>query len=753
MSLPTLAVRRPITIAMALASVLLFGSIALSRLPLAFLPAVDVPFIFVQIPYPNANPAQIEREITKPVEEVLATLSGVKKMRATSTADEAQLRLEFNWGEDLDVVRMQVSEKLDQIAPDLPEGTGEILIFSFNTTDIPVVEARIGATGVDLSESYPLIESRIVNRLRRLPGVARVDLDGVEPREIFIDLEIDKIKAYRVDVGNLIGRLQAAAGNQVLGEVSQDGMRYTARSLGDFDSVDAVRRLPIDENGLVLEDVAEISYEEPPIAWGRHLNLNDAVALLVFKESTANTVDVVRDVMATIDGDISEDPLLKGVDVFVWNDQGEQITNAVDGLTKSGLIGALMAIVVLYFFLRRIRPTLIVSLSIPFSIIAACGVLYFMGKSLNVLSMMGLMLGVGMLVDNAIVVLESIDRTSRDVPDKAEAASRGATHVWLAVLASTATSLIVFLPLVVGSKSELSTWLGEIGLTICLALVCSLVSSLTLIPMAASKFLPPAKDVKPFAVLVWLEDRYAAILGWTLRRPRATFGVLSIILVIGFLPFFIGMVDANMFSGGVNKRMYLRYDFVDFAYKSRAEATVDQVEAVLWPRLEEFEIESIYSYFRSNEAGTTLTVARDDMSDEEFKALRGELREILPTIPGVRLVFDNDNDSGGDSTFFSVNFFGQDVDELTRIAGEARRRLETVDGMFDVSTSLDRGRREVEVEIDRAKAARLGMTAQDVTEVVGFALGGVRLPRFNAGDRGFGAVDFDFDFATATVET
>jgi HAE1 family hydrophobic/amphiphilic exporter-1 len=406
MQLPRLAVTRPITTAMILISVLVLGGIAIVRIPLAFLPEVDAPFIGVIIPYPNSNPWQVEKEIVKPVEEVLATLPSVKTLNGQADADQAQIFLEFDWGLDLDIVRMQVSEKMDQIKPELPANIGEILIFSFNTNDIPVVQARVSAKGVDLSESYDLIESRILNRIRRVPGVARVDLDGVLPREIDVDLVLDRVREHNVDVGALIQNLQGSASNVVLGQIEDGGLRFTARALGKFTSVEEIGNLQINEQGLRLKDIAEITYEEPPIIHGRHLDMEFAVGLIVFKESTANTVDVVRRTMSVIRNDINNDPLLKGVNVFVWEDQGNEIMGGLTGLLKAGTIGALLAVFSLYFFLRRFDSTFIVSLSIPFSIMAACGIMYFMGKSLNILSMMGLMLAVGMLVDNAVVVLE-----------------------------------------------------------------------------------------------------------------------------------------------------------------------------------------------------------------------------------------------------------------------------------------------------------------------------------------------------------
>jgi HAE1 family hydrophobic/amphiphilic exporter-1 len=710
------------------------GGIAMARLPLAFLPEVDIPFIGIQIPYPNSNPTQVEKYITKPVEEALATLPGVKKMRTTSTADNAEFHIEFRWGYQLDIVRMLVSEKLDQVKPSLPAGIGEIFIFSFNTSDIPVVQARIAAQGVDLSSNYSLLESRVKNRIRRVPGVARVDLDGVAPREIFIDLVLDKVKEHAVDIGSLIQRLQGASSNLVLGQVTQGGLRYTARALGAFESLEAIQGLTINDRGLKLSDIAEITYEEPPIAYGRHLDGEYAVAITVFKESTANTVDVVRAVTRVIEEDIGNDPLLQGIKLFVWQDQAEAITGGIDGLKSSGYIGAVLALLVLYFFLRRLDSTIIVSFSIPFSIIATCGVLYFMGKSLNILSMCGLMLGIGMLVDNAIVVLESIDRQHRDVPDTKVSALTGANHVALAVACSTLTSLIVFLPLIVGGGTEIFVWLKEIGISISLALVCSLFVSLTLIPLMSGHLLRHRRTAAPRS-MVWLEDRYVRTLSWTLRHKAWTLVIVIVGLVVGFVPFMAGLVETTPFAGAINKRLRLQYEFADFVYKSDAERAVTAIEAHLRPLMDRYGFESIYSYYGENDAATILTLIREDLDDRAIKDLRKEIRAGLPPVPGARVFFQDDADEGGDSTYFAVKFYGQDAGLLQGYADEAVRRLETVAGIEDISTSLRKGRNEIQVVIDRDKALRNGLSAEDVSQIFQFTLGGMRLRRFNAGDR------------------
>jgi HAE1 family hydrophobic/amphiphilic exporter-1 len=719
---------------MLIISVLVVGGIALVKLPHDYLPKVDAPFIQVQIPYPNSNPSQIEREITKPVEEVLSTLASVKTLSSTSSADSAEISLEFNWGEDLDIVRMQVSEKMDQIEAELPTGIGEIMIFSFSTDDMPVMEARISAAGVSLSSNYDLIEARVVNRLRRVPGVARVELGGVEPSEINIDLILDRVKEHNVDVSALIAKLQGASQNMVLGQVDDGGMRFSARALGGFKSVAEIHDMSINQQGLKLGDIAEITYEEPPLPYGRHLDGTYAVALTIYKESTANTVDVVSSIFNVIETDINADPTLQGIELFVWEDQGKEISNAIGGLAKAGLIGALLSIISLYFFLRRFDSTLIVAMSIPFSLLATCAVLFFTGKTLNMLSAMGLMISIGMLVDNAVVILESIDRVHRTEKDPAKAALKGSRQVSIAVAASTATTLIVFLPLVVGGRTSLTTWLQEVGIALSIALTCSLLASLTLIPLMSAHFLK-RKQTPPSRFLNWLEGLYVRMLAFTLRRKFVTAVLLIVALVIGFLPFATGMVNSEIFAATVNNRIYIGYEFADYTFKSEAEEAVNVVEAAMEPKREEFFVKSVYSYFGENTGATVLNLNREDLNDKQFRELQSQVREALPELPGVKLSFMGGNGGDDGTTQFSLRFFGQDTEQLRPFAEEAMRRLESMDGIHDVNNSLRGNQREVRVSIDRDKAQRLGLTAGDVADIFSFTLGSMRLARFNAGER------------------
>ena len=316
MKLYELAVKKPVIIMIGLITLFSMGAISAYKLPIEFLPRVEFPFIGVFIPYDNSHPDYIERNIVKPIEEVMATLGDVRSIFANSMEDGAFVGVEFAWGREVSVLRMEVKEKLDQIRGDLPNDIEHINIFTFDTNDIPILEGRISAAGRDLSGSYDLIEAAIINPLKRLEGVGTVNIDGVEPKEIAIYLRIDKIKAHRVDVNALFAQLQSANMSASGGEITANGLRYAVRSLGNFTDYTDIENLAVNADGLKLKDVAYIHYGEPNVPYGRHLDGEKAIAFWIQKASNANTVDVARRVNAAMEK-MNSDPALEGINVLL----------------------------------------------------------------------------------------------------------------------------------------------------------------------------------------------------------------------------------------------------------------------------------------------------------------------------------------------------------------------------------------------------------------------------------------------------
>ena len=578
MSISSFCIKRPVATFMLFVSMLVLGAVSFYKLPLELFPRVDFPFIGVYVPYPNAIPSQVEENIAKPIEEVLGTLGGTRRLMSFSSSDDCFVGVEFYWGREVDVLRLEVREKVDQIRGELPPDVRDISVLTWNSSDSPVMVGRISAKGRDLSGSYELIEKKIINPLSRVEGVGRVNIDGVAPREVGVYLHMEKIKEHRVDVGRLFTNLQAAGASVTVGKVTEQGLRVPIRTWADIDSYEDLEDLPLGQGSLRLQDIATVVYEEPLLTYGRHLNQDQAIAFWIQKESGANVVDVARRLRAELAA-MEYDPALKGVDVVLFWDQSEQIMGSLRALRSAGIIGAILAIFVLFFFLRSVRSTLVIALAIPFSIIAASCFLFLTGRSLNILTMMGLMLAIGMLVDNAVVVLESIHRHQCQNGDPVKASILGAREVGLAVFAATSTSIIVFAPVVfTSSKDGLLTFLAEVGVTISVTLALSLLISLTLIPLLTSRISRPGKEKRSRIMDASLRG-YLKALRWTCMRHRyiTAFVLVPVVAILTVVAMKVANVSFDEQAGTKTDRLYLDYEFTDNLNYKRTEEYVTHV--------------------------------------------------------------------------------------------------------------------------------------------------------------------------------
>ena len=724
MNLPRWSLRYPVTAGMVFLSIVVVGALATPRLPQAFLPEVDFPSLEIHIPYPNALPAQVEEEITRPAEEALATLSRVRRLQSWSSASESVISVQFDWGEDIGPLRVEAREKLDRIRDLLPADVDHIQINSFRSSDIPVLECRIAATR-DLSRGYELLDRHVADPLRRVPGVAKVELYGVDPPRIEIDLRVADLLRHQLDAGAVLARLDASNRSLSAGLLRHGHEAWPLRVVNQFASLEEIENFPVDDHGLRLRDLATVSYREPDLDYGRHLDDARAVGLNVIKESGANSVQVAARARKVLQ-EIAADPRLAGIQVLTFTDQGEEISNSLRGLLESGLIGALLATLVLWLFLRRFQTVLVVALAIPFSLLAALALLYFGGRSLNILSMMGLMLAVGMLVDNAVVVLESITRHRERGRSPIRAALAGSREVVPAVVASTITSVIVFLPLVLGGRTEITTWIGEVGRTIIFTLACSLFLSLTAIPLAMGRILktraaPPSRAIERLGV------GYQRVLGWTLRHRVATVMVGLVVFGTALLPF--SKVSKGTFTGTRVEAVTMEYDFSDNLNKVEVEKVVTRVEHWIQARKDSLHVKSTYSYFASNEARTRAYLQRGWADDEGAEWLRKRLREGLPELPGVTVRLLGESEDSAPSRL-SVQLFGEPGPRLDGLAEEVRRRLTAVPGLHDVMVGARKGQAEVEVVVNRDRAQHYGLSTAGVGQSVSMFFRGRPLSRF-----------------------
>ena len=438
-ALTSFALRKPVTVCMCFLSMLIFGIAAGRLLPLEKFPGIDIPQMVVQVPYRDATPAEIERMITRPVEEAIATMSGIKQLRATSFENRAEVFVEFDWDANIKAKSIEAREKIDAIRDELPDDVERVMVFKFNTNDMPIFQLRVSSER-DLSNAYDLLDRNLKGEIERVQGVSRVELYGVEKKQISIRLIPERITSLHIDTNELGRRLREANFSMTAGHFFANDQKFIVNPQGQFSDMRDIQQLYV-APGIMLKDIATVDYETPERNNGRHLDRAYAVGLNIFRESGSNLVEVSEQVMAVVEK-TKQDPAFNGINLYVMDDVAESVTSSLSNLVEAGLFGALLSVVVLYLFLRQLTTTLLVVLSVPFSICITLGVMYLLGYSLNILSLMGLMLAVGMLVDNAVVITESIFQQRATHADAKQATKLGVGKVSLAVIAGTTTTAI-----------------------------------------------------------------------------------------------------------------------------------------------------------------------------------------------------------------------------------------------------------------------------------------------------------------------
>ncbi len=728
MSLARLAIRRPVTTCMLFASSALLGLIALKLLPLEFFPDIDFPGMMVQIPYQGSSPEEVERLITRPVEEVLATMGGIQSMNSSSSQDQASIILFFGWDSDMAARGVEARDKIDGIRHLLPDDLERVMVHKFTNTDAPILGLRIGSSQ-DLSASYELLDRSVRRRLERIDGVARVSLDGVDPRQVRILLHADRIGAHQIDLNDLRERLRRANFSVSAGTITDAaaGTRIRVSPIGEFRSLDDIRRLPVDSRGLTLDDIADVVLEAPPQRYGRLLDGNFAIGIDIFSESGANLVEVSRAVLAEIDV-INQLPEMAGIDLFVLFSQADGVTASLKDLAMAGILGALMSMVVLFIFLRQWATTLIVMLSIPAALLITLGAMYFLGLTLNILTMMGLMLAIGMLVDNAVVVTESIYRKRQQFPDQpGRATLLGVREVAMAISAGTLTTIIVFLPNIFGAQNQVTMFLSHVAYTITVALLASLIIAQTIIPLLTLKVSAP-RPPKAGGWLTSLTNGYATLLDASLRRRWTAALVIFVVLLSAMVP--ISQVQPDMFEDTESDRLMLHYNVSGSYTLDKVREAVDLIEAHLTAKKEQLEFSSLYSFYNDGRAETTLILKPGRRQANE--QIRQLAREDLPPIAIGRPTFDSQR--GGGTESLGLRLHGESSERLFELGDEVVRLLSTVDGLVDVRSDASSGAEEVRVRVDRDRALRHGLSTAEVAQAISVAMRGESLNEFRGSE-------------------
>ncbi|WP_295950719.1 efflux RND transporter permease subunit [uncultured Xanthomonas sp.] len=734
MSVAEFSIRRPVTTIMCFVSLVVVGLIAAFRLPLEALPDISAPFLFVQLPYTGSTPDEVERNLVRPTEEALATMTGIKRMRSTATADGANIFIEFSdWDRDIAIAASDARERIDAIRADLPADLRRYNVFKWSSSDQPVLKVRL-AGAADLTGAYDMLDREFKRRLERIPGVAKVSVSGAPPNEVEIAIAPDRLSAHNLSLNQLSERLGKLNFSLSAGQIDDNGQRLRVQPVGELRDLQELRDLVIDAKGLRLGDIAEVRLKPTRMSYGRRLDGRPAVGLDVFKERSANLVEVSRAVLAEVE-QIRKQPALSDVQIKVIDNQGKAVTSSLAELAEAGAVGLLLSVTVLFFFLRHWPSTLMVTLAIPICFAITLGFMYFAGVTLNILTMMGLLLAVGMLVDNAVVVVESIYQERERMPDQPQRASiLGTRNVAIALSAGTLCHCIVFLPNLFGETNNISIFMSQIAITISVSLLASWLVAVSLIPMLSARMRTPALLHSPHGLIPRLQRRYARVLAWSLAHRGWSVCAIVLISALSVIPML--QTKKDMFGGDGGEQVFIGYQWKGAYTREQMAEEVTRLERFIDARRAQYHVTQVYSWF-SEEEGSSTTLTVDLKQVRDLPALMERIRKELPR--SARVDFHVGNSNGGDGgngggQTVQVQLVGDSTEALRALADDVVPLLARRKELRDVRVDSGDRSAELAVRVDRERAAAFGFSAEQVASFVGLALRGASLREFRHGD-------------------
>ncbi|MGI6138127.1 MAG: efflux RND transporter permease subunit [Candidatus Hydrogenedentales bacterium] len=754
-SLPAFALRRPVSIVMLSVTMLGLGAISWFKLPQTFLPKAEAPFVLVLFPYPGAVPEQVEQQIAVPVEGEFRTIPGLTRIETNSHSNGCTVELIFGVDTNMAVITGEIRDRIERLKLILPKEVDRVQMKRFSIDSVPVMVVGMFNPG-DREEFAHLVRKVAEPRLRRLPGVARVEVHSPSaPREVLIEFEQDRLRGLNLALSDIIKSIHESSMNLSLGDMTDSTTRYYARYEGEYRSVEDIARIVVGPNGLRLGDVATVHFSARKETQRVTLDGTDGLILLVTKESQANTVSVCKAVQKELDS-LIETPTFHETRILPLFDQSEFIIKALKNLFLEGLFGAGMAVTTLLIFIHRLIPTTLVAFSIPTSLVFALVFMFFSGMTLNIITMVSMIISVGMLVDNSIVVVENILRHRILGASVREALAKGPEEVYLAILASTATTCVVFLPMFYMQAGQMAVFMKQLGGPLVAALAGSLVVALTIIPLILGKLEMRAErlgivryDEKQNRLVAWAGggvDRLVRVYEMMLRSSlRWRFVFVCGVLFILFITIRIPMKEVGM-------RSLPKLDMREVTISVNMTPNYGMEEATeLFKRLET-ELDALRDtlgikyllarHLRTRGEIHVYLYTEDDgprgtdppFTTEEVMKI---LSQKLPSqTPGVRInLYTADVGDPGAERGVNLRLRGNDMKVLNTYARMVAESMAQIESLRDIKIGVEQESQEVQVIIDSPLALRAGVTPVVIAQTVDAALRGVRMPYLKLGGR------------------
>jgi hydrophobic/amphiphilic exporter-1 (mainly G- bacteria), HAE1 family len=800
MSLISGAINRPVTVSMAMVATILFGAVSLDRLAVNLLPDISYPSLTIQCDYEDAAPEEVESLITRPIEESVGVIPGLTRLSSVSRSGQAEVVLEFGWHTNMDLVAMETREKLDLV--NLPRDSRRPVILRFDPSNDPIMRLQLSGTNMSLARLRYAAEKELKKNLESTDGVAAIKVIGGLEEQIRIEIDEKRLAELGIPIGEVTQVLAQENLNQASGSLYDLDANYLVRILNQFKSVEEIQQIIIRNQGgrkIVLGDVAKVWRGSKDREIITRLNGKESVEMAIYKEGDANTVTVAQAVKARLDSLKKANLMPKGVAWEVVFNQADFIKSAVDDLFDSAVIGGILAILVLYLFLRDLRSTLIIGVTIPISILGTFGVMYQTGITLNLMSLGGVALGVGMLVDNSIVILESVHRHKLMGGKLKEAVSRGTHEVAMAVTASTFTSVAVFLPLIFveGIAGQL---FKDQALTITYSQIVSLLIGITLTPMilawrmrrpvaeadavraasklankpgvrhmrAAGRFL--SNDVLAIVltdlrrllralargillILGPVLDRfentynrcagmYPPLLRWALDHKGSVLAFACVLVAVsGALVMLIG---GELIPPVTQGEFSFEIKLPEGKALQETDRIMRQLEAAV---LKYPEVKTIFSSVGGSNKnqfardrheenyGQLYVVMKDKRSKEAERTIADRIRSELQHYPEIASVTFSRPTLFSIKTPVEVEVFGYDLASLRAAGDKIAKRMDRIAGLSDLKTSTELGNPEIQVRFDRERLARLGLEESQIANTLRSKIRGDVASRYREEDK------------------
>lgn len=745
MNLSSLSVKRPVTTIMFVLIIILLGFVSLSKLPIDLYPKIEIPVAIVSTQYSNVAPEEIENLVTRPIEEAVGTIENIDTIQSITSEGSSIVVVQFKFGTDMNFAALKMREKVDMVKGFLPDDASDPMVMQIDPNAQAIMQIAVSGADIPIIQDYA--NSVMKPALERLQGVASVDIAGGYDSYVSIKVQPEKLSGYGLTLDTLSQSLALENINLPAGSIKNGTQELNLRTVGEFESLRDIKQIPINlPTGatIKLEDIADVSLTNKDISSISKVNGEAAVSISVQKQSGTNTVLVANEIREVIDDFKHQSKY----DIKIIFDSSTYIKEAIAQVANSGLVGGILAIFVLLIFLRNIRSTIIIGLTIPISIISTFILIYFNDITLNMMTLGGLALGIGMLVDNSVVVLENIYRYAQDGYSKNEAAILGSKEVAMAVTASTLTTVAVFLPIAFVDGIA-SIMFKELALTITFSLASSLVMSLTLIPMLASKILKVdamqgkhhVNKIKLFGIILdktdaiyfALETKYKDLLSWSLKhRKSVIIFTITIFIASIFSVSLIGMefmptADEGAFS--IN---------LELEPGSKVEDTSKMIDEVAEKIIDIEAIDYIFSTtagnnFMSSSPNTgsiqcmLKPLAERSVSTSDVIL---QVERLTANIPGLKTTITSQNSMMIGGNPISIQLKGNDLDVLKDISTEISDIVKSVNGTRNVSSSLDNPIPQIEIKLKRNYASKFGLSTAMVSSTVKSMINGKTATRY-----------------------